>query len=434
MTERIIAIVIIVIAVIFGPFSSYPGVLSSSGEDDKPQILSFDTDLETDRLTDHTSTSFPVDIAEVETTSELSSESTGSAAETDVVTPVEISTQTDREDEIFSSPETTTDRRDVSRPLETTAAPSGEKQPEKSVPVKRTKTDHKTALANAVSYLRSNHSPLDYGSEWIVISLATAGYSAALPVSSYYSSVASTVAEKLRDSNYSPSTALDKNKATENARVILALLSIGVDPHNVGGYDLVSALLDTDWVCSGTLNCPIYALIALNACGTGNTDAKNFIVDYILSKQLPDGGWALSGERSDPDVTSMALQALSFHRSRNDVSSAASRAILALSTLQLDTGGFRSWGVVNSESISQVMIALCAWGIDPSSDSRFVKNGNSALDALLTYSIENSGFSHLPPDCSTTAQVNLIATEQATMAITAYLGYISGEGIIYSFN
>ena len=61
------------------------------------------------------------------------------------------------------------------------------------------------------------------------------------------------------------------------------------------------------------------------------------------------------------------------------------KALEALSALQRNDGGFDSWGTVNSESCAQVIVALTALGIDPATDSRFVKNGNTVLDALAGF-------------------------------------------------
>lgn len=53
--------------------------------------------------------------------------------------------------------------------------------------------------------------------------------------------------------------------------------------------------------------------------------------------------------------------------------------------MQSSDGGFTSWGSANAESVAQVIVACTALGIDPDTDSRFVKDGGSAVDALLTF-------------------------------------------------
>ena len=78
----------------------------------------------------------------------------------------------------------------------------------------------------------------------------------------------------------------------------------------------------------------------------------------------------------------MALQALVNYKDQAAVSAAAEAAFAWLSSAQNEKGGYSSWGTENSESIAQVITACAAWGINPDTDSRFVKNGNSAVDAI----------------------------------------------------
>lgn len=283
--------------------------------------------------------------------------------------------------------------------------------------------DRAAAVSKAVRYIKAN-AKFGVGGEWALIALSLGGDRSF--DRSYLDAVASHAASTLSSGERAPSGALNVHKATENARVVLGILAAGGDPGNVGGFDLVSALEDTDWVCQGTLNNPIFALIALNSCG-GAESAKNALVDHILKKELSGGGWALSGKNPDADVTAMALQALSAHRDRSDVSLAASRAISRLSAMQLENGGYRSYGRVNSESVSQVIIALCAWGIDPSSDKRFVKD-RSAVEALLSFRSADGAFSDAEDKTP-----NLMATEQAVFALAAYDRFLSGGGLVYYF-
>ena len=99
------------------------------------------------------------------------------------------------------------------------------------------------------------------------------------------------------------------------------------------------------------------------------------LVNVILEAQLDDGGWALSGERSDPDMTGMAIQALApYMESNTAVNKAVEEAIRTLSELQNDNGSYTSVDGPNSESIAQVIVALAALGIDADTDARFVKN------------------------------------------------------------
>ena len=264
---------------------------------------------------------------------------------------------------------------------------------------------------------------LTFGSEWLVIALARSGRD--VP-DSYYDSVVKAV--------QSAKGQLSDKKSTEYARTILALTAIGKDPTDVGGYDLLARLADMDDVTYQGINGAIFALLALDsgkydvpAAAEGGTQVtRDGLVAYILAQQLSDGGWALSGTSADPDVTAMALQALAPYRTGDEtVDAAVDKGVQLLSDMQLSDGGYSSWGTLNSESCAQVLIALAALGIDPASDSRFVKNGLTVLDALLAYAV-SGGFRH-----TVDGEADAIATEQALCALTAYARLLDGKTALY---
>lgn len=133
----------------------------------------------------------------------------------------------------------------------------------------------------------------------------------------------------------------------------------------------------------------VYALHLVNNGCKGDRDA---LVSLLCSMQLPDGGWALFGDRSDVDVTAMTLSALAGA----DVNSETIDAALAfLSFSQQESGGFKSFGEENAESSAQVIIALASLGVDIRSDERFIKNGRTVLDALEDYRIGEDEYSHI---------------------------------------
>ncbi len=143
---------------------------------------------------------------------------------------------------------------------------------------------------------------------------------------------------------------------------------------------------------------------------------------YLLDAQLDDGGWAYSGDEADPDMTAMVLQALAPYyvekpttKDEKTIAEAVDKGIECLSKLQSSTGGYESFGTINAESAAQVIIALLSYGIDPATDSRFVKNGVSVLDALCSFYVEGGGFRH-----SEDGERNALATAQGYCALTAY--------------
>lgn len=303
------------------------------------------------------------------------------------------------------------------------------------------KADYKTALNETMAQLAATVTEPSFGTgagEWTVLSLARGGY---YPTDSkyfadYYSRIEQTVKEKAASVNLNG--ALHKVKSTENSRLIMALSAIGKDPTKVGGVDLVGAYSANgfNWIKKQGLNGPVFALIALDTYNYKTKDAtiRQQCVNYILEAELSGGGWALSGTAADPDMTAMTLQALAHYADNADVKAAAERGFAALSSIQKDNGGYASWGSVNSESIAQVIVACTAWGIDPSTDSRFVKSGGSPIDALLEFYIpDGKGFAHVLETTGgyTGGEVNAMATDQACYALVAYDRFVNNKNALY---
>ena len=152
-------------------------------------------------------------------------------------------------------------------------------------------------------------------------------------------------------------------------------------------------------------------------------------LDYILSRELKNGGWNLSESETaaDCDITAMVLTALSNHCEEYRVKEAAERGLTCLSKMQNSDGGFSTYGEETAESVSQVISALAALGISES-DARFVKNGKTPLDCLLTY-YKEGGFSHTKG-----GDVNLMATEQAFIALSALKRLAEGKQGLFAKN
>lgn len=182
----------------------------------------------------------------------------------------------------------------------------------------------------------------------------------------------------------------------------------------VGGENLnLAAVTDNSWNGLGIMS-ELYALILYNYGDFTAAVTEDEIISSILAGQLPDGGWALSGNRSDTDVTAIAVQALAPYRDRADTAASIEKALGRLSQLQQADGGFGSYGTQNAESCAQVIIALKCLDIDPCTDVQFLKNGLSAVDALLSYRCASGGFSH-----TRGGSENYLASVQACLAMTA---------------
>ena len=286
-----------------------------------------------------------------------------------------------------------------------------------------------TAYDRASAYLTAAVSAPRYGSlggEWTVLALARGG---ADTETAYFTDYYAALEQTVREAN----GVLSERKYTEYSRVILALSALGKDARDVAGFDLTLPLGDYEKTAAQGVNGVIYALLALDSrdypmpqnAAASTQATRQLYVDAILAAQLADGGWSFMGEDADPDLTAMALQALAKYREQSSVQLAANRALVCLSAMQNADGGFSSWGSENAESCAQVLLALNALDLD-ADDSRFVKNGHSVLDALLTYQNADGGFCH-----ERSGETNLMASEQAACALASLVRAERGESGLY---
>lgn len=290
------------------------------------------------------------------------------------------------------------------------------------------------------------------GGEWAALVLGRAGRMTEEWKTKYLATVKTSfdnVSETLKAQNK-----LHRTKLTENSRAIIGLYSAGADVTDFNGWNLCAPLAgdnvggdkteesaDYTATLKQGINGPIYALIALDYAGynsEGETKVTNVTeentttlrddyLNYILSKEIPGGGWALFGDSADPDITMMAVQALSKYTYLPEVNDAVERALTVMSSKQNDQGGYSSWGSVNAESIAQVICGLTMLGIDPTTDERFIKNGNTLVDALKSFSAdcvkdkvtysEYRGYAHA--EQNGVMKYDQMATEQAGYAMVA---------------
>lgn len=259
------------------------------------------------------------------------------------------------------------------------------------------------------------------GGEWMALGFARSGRE--VP-ESYYDSVVTYVDEHIDENGR-----LHATKCTTNCRFIVALTAIDKDPTNVGGHNLLSGLNDMGYIRKVGVSGVIWTLIAFDCGGYEMPDGidRETLVQTILDYETSNGGWANSGDTPDPDVTCMAIQALAPYREEYpEVQAALDTAVQILSEMQDSTGNFPSQYGASSESISQVIVALTTLGIDPNTDERFVKDGVSAIDGLLSYYVEGGGFKHI-----LSGKIDGMATEQGYYALAAYFRLLEGKTPLY---
>lgn len=267
------------------------------------------------------------------------------------------------------------------------------------------------ALQGAADHLLGK----DNLSDWAALALDKAGRT--VP-DSYYASAKAQINDNKGEFS----------RITDVERLALTLGVLGYDPRNFEGYNLIDEIFNHERMLNQGINGPVYALLVLKS-GNYILPAKSRwnqqnLLETVLQRQNDDGGWSLTdGGKSTVDVTAMTLTALSLYRDVTGVHAAVEKAVAWLSDVQLDNGGFNDSGD-NSESVSQVIIALSSNGLD---SAAFAKSeGHSALGHLLSFRQADGGFAHMS-DLGT----NGMATEQALLALLAYDSYTNKTGFLY---
>lgn len=276
-------------------------------------------------------------------------------------------------------------------------------------------TDSTDALVNKLS---ENTDASE--TQWYIISLSKYGKDVTAVQNSMKKS-----AEKLYEKN---------SKATDFQRTALALYACGLNPENINGKNLLAdGVYNNENVNKQGINAYVYALLSLDCANSAvPSDAmydREYFIKKIIGLQLSDGGFTLVGKSADTDVTAMCIQALAPYKSDSTVNESINRALEVLSKKQNENGGFSSFGTVNSESVSQVISALVALDIDIQSDTRFIKNGNTLIDNLLTFKNDDGGFAH-----TENGKSNNIASYQALNSLVDFYKNISqGNTDIFDF-
>ena len=251
---------------------------------------------------------------------------------------------------------------------------------------------------------------------------------------------------------------LHSAKATEWHRAVVAIAALGGDPTAFGMYQgaPIDLIADGSYACKVNggpgaqgINGWIWGLLAMDTGMYSVPDDAQYtretFIKEILRMQLNDGGWVLGGfgSSSDVDITAMTIQALAPYynddtvytytnaSSKTEVSKTVrecvNEALDRLGAMQNANGGYSSWGTDNVESVAQVVVALCALGIDPATDERFVTDsGKTLLDGILRFRLSDGGFCHV-----LNGGWNSMANDQATYALVAYWRQQNGMRALY---
>ena len=219
---------------------------------------------------------------------------------------------------------------------------------------------------------------------------------------------------------------LHKVKATEYHRISLAMLALGGNPAAIQvGEQTIDLVADGTYrFVGGTpglqgANGLIYALLVLDAMQYQIPQQEEYTREDIICELLEfhkaGEGFCLDRSlESDIDITAMALQALAPYRGDQKIETVIQDSLSWLSGKMTENGGFSSYGNENAECCAQVILALCALGIDPVESDMFQKKQN-LLEGLDDFRLKNGMYCHGKED----GKENLMATYQALLALEA---------------
>ena len=304
--------------------------------------------------------------------------------------------------------------------------------------------DIDTVLSKVRSYILSKDTKPDYSSIWNVIGLKRSGlYVPESYINLFYSNVIAYCESK--------DWQITRAKYSDYSKLILALTAIGVDARNVMGHNLLAYLSDYENVSRQGNNGTIWALIALKSNpayeipedpSAVQQNSEELLVKKVVGMQCQDGGWTLMGTTGDSDMTGMAMQALASYYNKDgyeDVTAAIDKGLAWIEKNQLSSGGFGTMKTETSESVAQIITALCGVGIDCGEDARFIKNGKWPMTGLFQYYMPEGGFMHVAADAGNNGGgaggiIDGMATEQGLYATVAYRRFLDGETFLYDMS
>lgn len=288
---------------------------------------------------------------------------------------------------------------------------------------------YEDALASTLALLNqyNNASVGSTYGEWLILALARGGIISGTDTSGAavtYLENAYSVLRDMRD--------MKMSQPTDYARVTLAMSALGVEaPQSV-----LDVVRDYDRVAAQGINAVTYALLALDSKpykDAGDDALRDKYVALLLDNACESGGWVYGGDKTstaDVDMTAMVLQALAPYYLNGDanVKSAVDKGLSALKAMQKSTGGFASYGTYNAESTAQVIVALTALGIDPTS-AEWKQTGDPIEALLHFYDASASMFRH-----TTNGKADQMATEQSAYALVAYKRFVSKQNRLYDMS
>lgn len=250
----------------------------------------------------------------------------------------------------------------------------------------------------------------DSSSEWHVIGMAA--YEDILPECKYKTS------QKAKQAyiDYAIQSMTENGAGdTTYGKAIIGLTALGIDAerlYTVNSNEPISAIEGLNGVeKDSNVWKAVYTMAAYNQKAYSGTEQyENVLIEKVLKNQANDGRWNDYGTKIDS--TANAIIGLSFYKENDAVSEALARAVAFLRSAQCEDGKFDNGFGPEANATAMAVLGFCAAGVNPDA---VVKNDVSALDALLSFALEDSsGFGY-----SDNSELNDYATYQAFFALIA---------------
>ena len=207
---------------------------------------------------------------------------------------------------------------------------------------------------------------------------------------------------------------LGKNASTNAntlAKAIISLSAFGYDPSNVLSVNKTKidipakekAIAFEDASKGYYASVAPYVLLALNEGNFNSDELKEKNISYIAANVASNYQWG-------PDTPAMMIQGIAPYYGKNEeVTKTVDAFVTKMSETQKADGTFG-----NANTNAMVVVALCELGINPDTDPRFVKNGNSALAGLLSQQTTTGD-----PGFTYSNKWNEMATNQGFIALVS---------------
>lgn len=235
----------------------------------------------------------------------------------------------------------------------------------------------------------------------------------------------------LDTADYIQTYGLAECTTTDLEKLILNLTAMGYNPYNFNGMDIVAEVLNRD-IDGFLINDALFALLVYDYANVEDGQyklTKEKLIHSIIDKKLKydfEGktieGWAIAGDKINPDITGAVLSALAPYNNDSypSVKEAIKNAVESLSVLQNNKGYLADNFGIFSESLSFVIMGLTAVGENPEG-VKFTKENGNLISALFAFKGTDGQYKH-----SLDGQNDYMATEQALRALIALKEYKLG--------